>query len=393
MSPAPLRPSPRYALLDAGRGVACLMVVVHHASSVLQDDDAVGSPLRAWVADLLYKGNLGVTLFFVISGYCIAASADAHRRQEHPPLTFLRRRVRRIYPPYWASILITLALVVGLDLAGLSWLHQGDHAVGIDPPSALSFSQWVGNVTLTETIREHFGGPERSLFTVVSWSLCYEEQFYFLCFLALVFAPRRLFPILLGLTIGSLGLVIAAKLTHQWYRVYGLFPALWHDFAVGIAVYYRLNRAARAWGRRLLDGALVAMAAVALIVGNEDALVSATFGLLLVFLSPHDRALASSRWLAPLMACGHRSYSIYLIHLPFVGLVALGLVALGLTSYEVRLFLVLPLSAIAGVLAGWALFHTVETRFLNPPLARRPRPELVAAEAAEGPAARVAGTP
>ncbi|MFO0960892.1 MAG: acyltransferase [Isosphaeraceae bacterium] len=375
---APLRHTPRYRLLDAGRGIACLMVVVHHAGAALLKEDLGGSTLRGWIALIFERANLGVTIFFVISGYCIAASADATRRTGFSPRTFLARRFRRIYPPYWASILATLALVVALDLAGLSWLHQGRHAVGIDSPGKLTAAQWVGNVTLTETIRDHFGGPDRNLFTVVAWSLCYEEQFYFLVFLALAIAPRRLFPILVAITAASGAMALGARLTDEWGRVYGLFPALWHDFAVGVAVYYRLNRATRAWARRLLEGLILALAigSVAL-VSSVDALLAASFGLLLIAASPFDEALASKRFLAPLMACGHRSYSIYLVHLPIVGLVALGMVAMGLTSYGARLGLVVPISSVLGVAFGWLFFGGIEARFLNPPLPRARKKAVV----------------
>ena len=63
---------------------------------------------------------LGVPIFFVISGYCIAASADSSRRKGDSPWTFLKRRFWRIYPPYWASLVGLIALVAVLDAAGLS---------------------------------------------------------------------------------------------------------------------------------------------------------------------------------------------------------------------------------------------------------------------------------
>ena len=66
--------------------------------------------------------NLGVSLFFVISGYCIAASAEATARKGGSPWGFMGRRVWRIYPPYWAALLGFVAVVVALDAAGLGRL-------------------------------------------------------------------------------------------------------------------------------------------------------------------------------------------------------------------------------------------------------------------------------
>ena len=45
-------------------------------------------------------------------------------------------------------------------------------------------------------------GPETRIFTGIAWTLCYEEQFYFICFLALL--ARRPAPILLAVTSLSL---------------------------------------------------------------------------------------------------------------------------------------------------------------------------------------------
>ena len=53
-------------------------------------------------------------------------------------------------------------------------------------PQDLSAAQWLGNVTLTESWRHLVGGGPQEIFTRVAWSLCFEEQFYFLCFAVLL---------------------------------------------------------------------------------------------------------------------------------------------------------------------------------------------------------------
>ena len=42
-------------------------------------------------------------LFFVISGYCIAAACDASARRRTPLTDYFWRRFRRIFPPFWCS--------------------------------------------------------------------------------------------------------------------------------------------------------------------------------------------------------------------------------------------------------------------------------------------------
>src|SRR5438874_2158725 len=91
--PPPLQP--RYQSLDAWRGVAALWVAFYHLW-----------PHEGLLAPLVNPGWRGVDLFFPISGYCIMAAlqspANATFRQ------FLHRRWNRIFPPYWASIVVAL---------------------------------------------------------------------------------------------------------------------------------------------------------------------------------------------------------------------------------------------------------------------------------------------
>lgn len=97
------------------RGLAALLVVIAHAAD---------HPLR-YNSVLLYNlGELGVTLFFVISGFIMVAISGTGG---FSPLTFLKRRVVRVVPLYW--LFTTLAAVLALVLPGMfkstifSWGH------------------------------------------------------------------------------------------------------------------------------------------------------------------------------------------------------------------------------------------------------------------------------
>jgi peptidoglycan/LPS O-acetylase OafA/YrhL len=186
----------RYRSLDLWRGVACLTVVAYHASGVVQRG---ASP--DWsepVYSALGLGYLGVPLFFVISGYCIAASSDAHRQSGAGGGSFLWRRLRRIYPPYWISVGCTVMLFWTFDALGWGLFHKGPAAQ--PAVASLSWVQWLGNLTLSETwLHQVIGGEERR-FNGAIWSLCFEEQFYLLCFLALTTMPRRFVQVILLLT-------------------------------------------------------------------------------------------------------------------------------------------------------------------------------------------------
>lgn len=52
-------------------------------------------------------GNLGVQLFFMISGYVIFMTL----LKVEKPLDFVHSRFIRLYPAYWASIIISISFV------------------------------------------------------------------------------------------------------------------------------------------------------------------------------------------------------------------------------------------------------------------------------------------
>src|SRR5262249_53973624 len=100
----PRRPV-KYPLLDPLRGIAALWVFVAHYQFSPAFVAACGP-----VYPLIKSGHLGVPMFFVISGYCIVASARSSLRRGESAAGFLFRRGVRILPPFWCSILVIAAL-------------------------------------------------------------------------------------------------------------------------------------------------------------------------------------------------------------------------------------------------------------------------------------------
>lgn len=394
----PLERNPRYHLLDVWRGIACLMVVLHHAGFAVMFDSETGAGglpgwLRWGVVAFLWRMNLGVPLFFVISGYCIGASVDATRRRGLGSWAFLGRRIWRIYPPYWAALLGFVVVIGGLDALDLKRLYQGSgaHALQLDPPGSLDPVQWVGNITLTEEWRPLvWSPPERKVYTRVAWSLCYEEQFYFVCFLILLIAPRRLYGALAVVTVAAVLLRVVAADIGRMSQIEGSFPTLWHEFAVGLAVYWRLNVPSSPQAKRAVELGL-AMLVVAGLYGPlttpvaYSTAVTGIFGLTLIALRRWDERADSLGWLRPLRACGRRCYSIYLVHLPVCTIGNLWLYEQGLTGFWSRVFIMIPVVSAASVAVSWLFFQAVERHFLNPPIVQRdPRLELAAANPLAG---------
>jgi peptidoglycan/LPS O-acetylase OafA/YrhL len=102
----------RLHYLDALRGIACLGVLIFHNSGGIPpvtSGKLYLHVLHAIVVRGLGYGWLGVSMFLVLSGFClfypiVRKVPVSEARVDFP--TFLKRRAWRILPPYYASIAI-----------------------------------------------------------------------------------------------------------------------------------------------------------------------------------------------------------------------------------------------------------------------------------------------
>ena len=364
--------SPRYQMLDVWRGVVSLVVVLEHVGVALWNPENVPALVSFChhTVVMVLRWNIGTPLFFVMSGYCIAASLVSSRRRGGNPFGFLGRRLWRIFPTYWAALLAFAVVVTVLDMMGLARLHDNTLSQRIDSPANLNLAQWIGNLTLTETWRPTVGGGEASVFTRVAWSLCYQEQFYLVCVLVLWLAPTRLGRTLAAVTAAIVLFRIGAWDAGADHRITGLFPVYWHEFAVGLAVYWRLTglgASSSFASRRALELFVAGMLVVGCLHELVSTVAASAFGLLLIATYRWDHLTAGLNWLAPVRALGKRSYSIYLIHLPVVAIGNQLFCDLGLSGYWGRALVMVPLVTAASVGVGWAFHRLVERKFMTPP--------------------------
>ena len=296
----------RFESLDALRGVAIFSVMLLHFGErgIASGDSVVHG--RIW--PLLQHGYLGVQLFFVISGYCITAALYSSRSKEQAFRYFVVRRLRRVFPPYWAS----LAFVLGLGLATIFILKTPSEVV-----FPLSPFDWLCNLLL---VQEPFHATNANL---VYWSLSIEIQFY------LVIAVSLLFPRLIE---QWLLLVTAIWLFTEWsgrISTNGTVLAFWPQFLTGIVAYYFITGKPESRGTAwLLLAAVLAPSmyqsamSETLVVGNGHLIhpLKNLFCLvcLLILIGVHRmdaqvNRMPISRAFAFL---GVMSYSLYLTHVP-----------------------------------------------------------------------------
>ena len=105
----------RLQSIDLLRGTAALAVLLHHAITYA-DNPPVSTPWFNAIFTIVTLGDMGVPLFFVISGFCIHLSwAGKKRRTGQESLSFVSfwgRRIQRLYPPYFVALCLSMGLVL-----------------------------------------------------------------------------------------------------------------------------------------------------------------------------------------------------------------------------------------------------------------------------------------
>ena len=362
---------PRFELVHAMRGLAALSVLLYHALFKAYLSQRPDNPLTPYAAHL----DVGVSIFFLISGFVLYRPMVAARLAGRPPLDaeeYGRRRLRRIIPAYWVALVVA-------GLAGASYLGYPKIFAAQGIPAYFGFLQIYSPDTAGGGIN-------------VAWTLCVEITFYaFLPLWALLL--RRLVPrggvrselaALAGLFVASCAWQLLAVHSTD-ANMFGLSAARWIEplpnfldqFAVGMAlavasVALERRRPARAWRWWLL--AALAYVAMSTVIGTKtlspgtyllrhqlNTLVALGVLVPAVFAAPERRFLR----LAALAFLGTVSYGVYLYHVPVM--VRLGL-WFGLPRTPASLALWLSVTMVATLILA-----ALSWRFVERPLLGRQR--------------------
>lgn len=299
------------------RALAALYVVASHIYLMIFGLGARTSwPLT--LANTMLYGHLAVSVFIVISGFCLTLPVVHTRQLKRGIGDFYWRRARRILPPYYAALALTLALT------------YSNLPTGVERPIALP-DFLVSLLLLQDFV------PGAKLINLPLWSVAVEFHIY-LFFPLLLWIWRR-FGLAALLAAGALSGGVATLL---WHTVYPgkewIFSCPWFIalFAFGMAAAACARNPTLARARSFMPPlALVAVLVWAVLLWRnplepsgfqeqfnvvlpfvDGALGVCVAALLVMLAAPRPRPGIFKRALEwrPLVFVGSFAYSLYLTH-------------------------------------------------------------------------------
>ncbi|GAA4724463.1 Peptidoglycan/LPS O-acetylase OafA/YrhL, contains acyltransferase and SGNH-hydrolase domains [Promicromonospora umidemergens] len=205
------RSSGRLVGMDGLRFGAAAVVLLYHFTATSTVTGYWGvDPVDAFplLNEVTRYGWLAVELFFMISGFVILLSADGRG-----VAGFVASRVGRLFPAYWACIVLT---------AGLQQVWSGGRRT--------SLTETLVNLTMVQDLFQVTGVQ------VVFWTLLVELKFYLLVFVVLALGPLTRNRVLAFATLWPLAGWAAQAFGAQWLTDW-LVPNYAPYFAVGMLLF------------------------------------------------------------------------------------------------------------------------------------------------------------
>ena len=319
--PAPPEERKNYLVFVEGlRALAALVVVFNHFYLELWLDRGVPPAPYGFLSYLLIFGHLSVSVFIVISGFCLMLPVvknrgmlkGGHRR-------FFARRFRRILPPYYFSLAFTLFFIYIIFRT-----PGGSH---FDSAMIVRPTDFISHLLL---LQNAYGAGRISY---VYWSIATEFQIYFL-FPLLLIGLRRWGNVATTLTTLLVGFLLCyalrdTRFAHMSVQYTGLFALGMAAASLAFSSDARLQRFRERFPFgpvALICAAIIACLAAKLGWQNSiaeypfydlPAGIMASCLLITAALAPRSLVSRVCCW-RPLAWVGTFSYSLYLIHVPIV---------------------------------------------------------------------------
>jgi len=331
--------TPYRSEIDGLRGVAVLSVLLYHAG--------LGIP----------GGYVGVDIFFVISGFLITGIILRDLDTGHFSIRgFYQRRIRRILPAMTVTLIATL-IVGWFLLVPNDYMELGQS----------TFAQaFMASNIFFYLDSDYFAPLAQSRPLLHTWSLAVEEQFYLFFPVALIavhrWKPHAIVPSMAILAFMSFVICLWGSYAYPTFNFYLLPTRAW-ELLIGsmLATITRTIKSAMIRETLSLVGFVCIVAAIFLLDHNTRFPGFATMlpvaGAALVILSNlNDRTIIGRVLSArPLVFVGLISYSLYLVHWPF------------LVFTRTWFFGRVPLVWMIGVVFGSLLLAALSWKFIETP--------------------------
>jgi exopolysaccharide production protein ExoZ len=290
--------------LQALRGLAATTVVLSHFMRQTHEDW-----VRATAPDLHASalGDLGVFVFFIISGFIMQHTAGGAFGQPGAARRFIERRIARVVPIYW--------MFTALAVAFPGAVYLGTHRTAIGIISSFAFLP-------------DMSAPPFQPALVVGWTLSFEMLFYAAFAICLNFQRRTGIALLvagfLGFSLLMMGIAHTVPAVRDFAQWWGRPLSTWFIAGVLFAI---IRARWQVKDQRALVG-FAAGVSLFLAVVLLTTFVSDPIGCWLVVLAPAavvalctlQGNVPDSGLMRPLIWLGDRSYTLYLGHLFVLGI-------------------------------------------------------------------------
>jgi len=272
--------------IDSVRMIAATIVTFFHFNQMRSEKNFFHDFFLSY-------GWLGVPIFFVISGFSISSSFDSKPNF----LTFWKKRLLRIYPAYWFSVILIVGIVITQKyLTGNNSTVSIPHTKIDIINTFLSFYK-----PLTNT----------GMMNWVYWTLVYELFFYLAFSICLIVNFKYKNYITLLLILASCFFSLFQNMN------FFFFLKLLGYFTLGIGIKEVMAN------KNVISFSLIILSCISILInkkyceGSEKELidlisfiVAIVFSISIYFVSP---LIKSKNWLSE---SGNYSYGLYLFHIP-----------------------------------------------------------------------------
>lgn len=304
----------RFVVLDGMRGLAALAVITDHVSSPLMDA-------------LIPGRYLAVDFFFILSGFVLAHVYGERLGAGMSMRDFMRVRLIRLYPLYFAGIVLGGALALLYAIKG--WGEGTLAHVAASFAFALPMLPAPPALSIWPDAPFPLDGPAWSLFFELFVNAVFVAVFLWL-------TPRR--TLLIAVAAGLLLIPSVFLLTTRldagfaWSNFIGGFPHVTYAFFAGVFIYQMRAR----WRLPVLPAwaAFAGLIAIFAVPAPAYGFTRSLYDLAAAFiLCPALVALSADSKISGRALCisaflGAMSYGVYILHVPIWGWLRVALDAL-----------------------------------------------------------------